>query len=111
MAGGHFARHVKRMRGLYERAAGAALAEALAGYFPVELAAGGMHLLIRLPDGVDDGDVARRAMAAGLGPMALSGITCRSRIRLVRGCCWASPTSAKKTLLAVVARLVSVTGG
>ncbi len=74
MAGGHFARHVKRMRGLYRRRR-AALAEALAGHFPVELAAGGMHLLIRLPDHVDDSDVARRALAVGLAPMALSGLS------------------------------------
>jgi GntR family transcriptional regulator/MocR family aminotransferase len=74
MAGGHFARHVKRMRGLYRRRR-AALADALAGHFPVELAAGGMHLLARLPDGVDDGDVARRALAVGLAPMALSGLS------------------------------------
>jgi GntR family transcriptional regulator/MocR family aminotransferase len=74
MAGGHFARHVKRMRGLYARRR-AALAEALSGHFQVELAAGGMHLLARLPDGVDDGDVVRRALAAGLAPMALSGLS------------------------------------
>lgn len=74
MAGGHFARHVKRMRGLYQRRR-AALAEALAGHFPVELAPGGMHLLIRLPDGVDDGEAARRALAAGLAPTALSGLS------------------------------------
>ena len=73
MAGGHFARHVKRMRGLYARRR-AALAQAVtAAGFTVELAAGGMHLLMRLPDGVDDGDVVRRAMAAGLAPTALSG--------------------------------------
>jgi GntR family transcriptional regulator/MocR family aminotransferase len=74
MAGGHFARHVKRMRGLYRRRR-AALAAALAGHFPVELAAGGMHLLIRLPNGVDDGDAARRALAAGLAPTSLSGLS------------------------------------
>jgi GntR family transcriptional regulator/MocR family aminotransferase len=74
MAGGHFARHVKRMRGLYRRRR-AALAAALAGHFPVELPAGGMHLLIRLPDGVDDGDAARRALSVGLAPTALSGLS------------------------------------
>ena len=74
MAGGHFARHVKRMRGLYKRRR-AALAEALSGHFPVELASGGMHLLVRLPVGVDDGDVARRALASGLAPTALSGLS------------------------------------
>jgi GntR family transcriptional regulator/MocR family aminotransferase len=74
MAGGHFARHVKRMRGLYKRRR-AALTAALSGHFPVELAAGGMHLLARLPDGVDDGDVVRRALAAGLAPLALSSLS------------------------------------
>ena len=73
MARGHFARHVKRMRGLYARRR-AALAQALSGHFPVELAAGGMHLLIRLPKGMDDGEAARRALAAGLAPMAMSGL-------------------------------------
>jgi GntR family transcriptional regulator/MocR family aminotransferase len=74
MAGGHFARHVKRMRGLYARRR-AALAEALSGHYAVELAAGGMHLLVRLPVGIDDGDVARRAAAVGLAPMALSSLS------------------------------------
>jgi GntR family transcriptional regulator / MocR family aminotransferase len=74
MAGGHFARHVKRMRGLYTRRR-AALADALSGHFPVELAAGGMHLLIRLPEGVNDSEVARRAQMAGLGPTSLSGLS------------------------------------
>ena len=74
LAAGHFARHVKRMRGLYLRRR-AALAEALAPRFPVELAAGGMHLLIRLPLGIDDGKAARRAMAVGLAPTALSSLS------------------------------------
>ncbi len=75
MAGGHFARHVKRMRGLYGRRR-AALAEALsAAGFSVDKPAGGMHLMIRLPEGMDDGEAARRALAAGLGPMALSSLS------------------------------------
>ena len=73
MAGGHFARHVKKMRGLYARRR-TALARALEGHFPVEPAAGGMHLMIRLPEGVDDGVAARKGMAAGLAPMALSSL-------------------------------------
>jgi GntR family transcriptional regulator/MocR family aminotransferase len=74
MAGGHFARHVKRMRGLYRRRR-AALATALTGHFPIELAAGGMHLLIRLPEGYDDGDIARRATEVGFAPTGLSGLS------------------------------------
>jgi GntR family transcriptional regulator/MocR family aminotransferase len=74
MAGGHFARHVKRMRGLYARRR-AALADALTHHFVVEPAGGGMHLLIRLPDGVDDSEATRRALAAGLAPTALSSLS------------------------------------
>lgn len=108
MAGGHFARHVKRMRGLYARRR-AALAEALSEHFPVELAAGGMHLLIRLPDGIDDGDVARRALAAGLAPMALSGLSIAHPSR--QGLLLGFTNVREEDAPAVVARLVAVTGG
>ena len=74
MAGGHFARHVKRMRGLYARRR-AALANALSRSVKVELTAGGMHLLVRLPDGMDDGEAVRRALAAGLAPAGLSALS------------------------------------
>ena len=107
MAGGHFARHVKRMRGLYARRR-AALAEALSGHFPVELAAGGMHLLIRLPDGINDADVARRALAEGLAPMALSSLSIAHAAGngLMLGFTNVRETEAK----GVVARLVNVAG-
>lgn len=72
---GHFPRHIKRMRSLYaERRA--ALAAALQGRFgdgcAVQMAAGGMHLIARFPGTGDDTELARRAAAAGLAPMALS---------------------------------------
>jgi GntR family transcriptional regulator / MocR family aminotransferase len=73
MAGGHFARHVKRMRGLYSRRR-AALVEALSPHFRVERSPGGMHLLVRLPAGVVDGEVVRRALTAGMAPAALSAL-------------------------------------
>ncbi len=74
MAGGHFARHVKRMRGLYARRR-AALTAALSDHFPIEAPPGGMHLLARLPDGMEDGEAVRRAQAAGLAPTALSSLS------------------------------------
>jgi GntR family transcriptional regulator/MocR family aminotransferase len=77
MADGHFARHLRRMRGLYA-ARRRALAEALTATFgdrvSVELEAGGMHLLARFPGAADDGTLARRAAAAGLAPTALSSL-------------------------------------
>jgi GntR family transcriptional regulator/MocR family aminotransferase len=78
MAEGHFARHLRRMRGLYA-ARRQALAAALAGAFgdrvTVELESGGMHLLARFPGAADDGTLARRAAAAGLAPSTLSALT------------------------------------
>jgi GntR family transcriptional regulator / MocR family aminotransferase len=105
MGGGHFARHVKRMRGLYRRRR-AALAQALTDHYPVELAAGGMHLLIRLPDGVDDSDVARRALAAGLAPTALSGLSI-ARVP-VQGLLLGFTNVREEDAPAVVRRLVGV---
>jgi len=75
MAGGHFARHVKRMRGLYARRR-AALAEALSDAgFTVDRTAGGMHLLLRLPEGIDEGEAVRRALKRGLAPTSLAGMS------------------------------------
>ena len=75
---GHFSRHIRRMRILYgERRA--ALAAALEAEFgsrvSVEMAAGGMHLLARFPEGGSDTVLAKRAAAAGLAPSALSSLT------------------------------------
>lgn len=76
MAVGHFARHLKRMRGLYA-ARRKTLAEAIANAFRNEAriasAPGGMHLLMRFDDEVDDIERVRRAQAHGLAPAALSG--------------------------------------
>jgi GntR family transcriptional regulator / MocR family aminotransferase len=74
MADGHFARHLRRMRGLYA-ARRAALAAAIAAEFGgaarIDPQEGGMHLLVRLP-GTDDMGLAAHAAAAGLAPQPLS---------------------------------------
>jgi GntR family transcriptional regulator / MocR family aminotransferase len=75
MLEGHFARHLRRMRSLYaaRRAAlAAALVEVFADRIRIELQAGGMHLLVRLPPHADDAALARRADAHGLAPVPLS---------------------------------------
>lgn len=75
MSEGHFARHIKRMRTLYEERR-TALANALADVFEdrltVQLQAGGMHLIGRLRLQQDDRDLVARAKAHGLAPGALS---------------------------------------
>ena len=78
MERGHFARHVRKMRGLYanrRKALAAALADAFGDKVAIELEAGGMHLLARFPDAANDGVLVRRAAKAGLAPTALSGLT------------------------------------
>jgi GntR family transcriptional regulator/MocR family aminotransferase len=72
---GHFARHIKRMRELYaERRS--ALAEALMkeydGQIRIELQAGGMHLLARVPNAESDTRLVERAITHGMVPGALS---------------------------------------
>jgi len=73
MAGGHFARHLKKMRLLYARRRAllaTALRESFGERISIDLTAGGMHLIVRFtqPRGKGMGDVAmaRRAQRAGL---------------------------------------------
>jgi GntR family transcriptional regulator/MocR family aminotransferase len=72
---GHFARHLKKMRGLYARRR-AFVADALTERFPkrlrIDLQAGGMHLLARLVTRESDLDLVRLARACGFGFQALS---------------------------------------
>jgi GntR family transcriptional regulator / MocR family aminotransferase len=75
MTGGHFARHVKRMRQLYAERRGAlarALVDAFADRVNIELQAGGMQLIAHLGDGYNDVEVAKRANAQGLAVSPLS---------------------------------------
>ncbi len=75
MSEGHFARHIKRMRALYEvrRAAlAAALTEICGKHLTIQLQAGGMHLLARFADFRSDLDLVGRANSSGLAPSAFS---------------------------------------
>jgi GntR family transcriptional regulator/MocR family aminotransferase len=82
MAEGHFARHLKRMRGLYASRR-LALAQALTAVFgdrvTVDLQPGGMHLIIRWGRRPGDAGVAQKARAAGLAVEALSSRVIRHR--------------------------------
>jgi GntR family transcriptional regulator/MocR family aminotransferase len=75
IAGGHFTRHIRRMRALYaERQA--TLVEAahreLAGLLDVQPAEAGMHLLGWLPDSIDARVASQRAAAHGVDAFPLS---------------------------------------
>ncbi|SQF99045.1 GntR family transcriptional regulator [Paucimonas lemoignei] len=73
---GHFARHLKKMRSLYAHRRALlndALTAQLATRMPLELRAGGMHVLASLADGMPDRVIAERAGHVGLAVQALSG--------------------------------------
>lgn len=75
MMEGHFARHIKRMRQLYMDRRSAltdALSKTFKGKLGIDVQSGGMHLLVRFPDGIDDIALANRAIADGLRPVPLS---------------------------------------
>jgi GntR family transcriptional regulator/MocR family aminotransferase len=78
MIEGHFARHLKRMRGLYATRR-AALADALTAAFGdqlrVALQSGGMHLLARPLGGVRDTMLVQLAEMQGSAPTALSPLS------------------------------------
>src|SRR5256885_16967449 len=64
IGGGHFGRHIRRMRTLYEERQQTLIAECeknLVGLLEVKKADAGMHLVGWLPDGVSDKAVSRKA--------------------------------------------------
>jgi GntR family transcriptional regulator / MocR family aminotransferase len=80
LAGGGYDRHLRRARRVYRHRRDATV-RALARHLPqarVSGVAAGLHLLVELPDGVDDVAVARAAGAVGLQPLPLSRLRLRS---------------------------------
>jgi GntR family transcriptional regulator/MocR family aminotransferase len=72
---GHFARHLRRMRGVYHRRRDAlldGLARHCAGVLDVYNADAGLHVATTLPDGVDDQAVMRAMRERGLTGVTLS---------------------------------------
>jgi GntR family transcriptional regulator / MocR family aminotransferase len=72
---GHFARHLRRMRGVYLNRRDAlltGLARHCGGRLTVHNADAGLHVTVLLAAGIDDGDVVRRMAARGLTATSLS---------------------------------------
>ena len=85
MAGGHFARHLRRMRGLYAgrlEALLTAISSECGHLLEAQAPQAGMHLVGWLPPGMADMEVERRAARAGIEVVALSAM---SRQPLPRG--------------------------
>jgi GntR family transcriptional regulator / MocR family aminotransferase len=71
----HFARHLRRMRSLYAERMGVlvdAVRRELPGLLSVEPAKEGLHLVGRLPEGVDDQAVCREAAVRGVDVLPMS---------------------------------------
>jgi GntR family transcriptional regulator/MocR family aminotransferase len=80
----HFARHVRRMRGIYEERQQILVAEAkkyLAGMLEVSPAEAGMHLIGWLPAGVSDREVSAQAMEANLKISPVSALCVNETLR------------------------------
>ena len=79
--GGHFARHVRRMRSLYAERQGLLVAAAereLAGLLEVKPAAAGMHLIGWLRKGVSDTAASEEAALHGVEAVSLSAYSSRT---------------------------------
>lgn len=74
LATGHFAQHLKRARRRVRAARDALVAELGAAGHPVRAPDQGLHLVVPLPDHVDDLRLASLTRAAGLGGRALSAL-------------------------------------
>lgn len=75
IAEGHFTRHIRRMRRLYEERQEILIAEAkkqLAGRLEIKKSVAGMHVIGWLPEGVNDTLVAEKARARGIKTAAVS---------------------------------------
>ena len=75
IAGGHFIRHVRRMRALYaarQKVLVEAASQTLAGILEVRSSESGLHLVGRLPDAADDRAASRLAAERGVEAIPLS---------------------------------------
>ncbi len=84
MLEGHFDRHVRRMRTLYQRRHTLlveALRQRFGGTIEVAPSSAGMNLVVWLPPQLDDRTIADRAQQAGLDLFPLSAVTVAHRRR------------------------------
>jgi GntR family transcriptional regulator/MocR family aminotransferase len=80
----HFARHIRRMRGIYEERQHILVEEVrkgLKGILEVAPAEAGMHLIGWLPPGINDREVSRRAAEANLTIAHMSAYCINQKLR------------------------------
>ena len=110
--GGHFARHIRRMRTLYaERQAAVvdAAARELAGEVEIPSASAGMHLIARAAGGLDEATVLGAAVAAGVEnhPVARYSARGTEGLGLVLGFAAFSPEASRRAVRAWARALTS----
>ncbi|MCB5191349.1 PLP-dependent aminotransferase family protein [Methylobacillus arboreus] len=98
MAGGHYARHLRRMKMIYQERAQAfeyACREKLGGEFHVNPITTGLDACVFLPGELDDADVARQLSASGIEarPLSFYGIAKKPASGLVMGFAAFTPTA------------------
>lgn len=101
MREGHFGRHIRRMRTLYQERRDTiteALTRELGGFLELSPAAAGMHLVGWFPEGVDDTAASRSALDAGLEAQPISAYCLAEPARrgLMLGYAGYSPTALKQ---------------
>lgn len=112
MSGGHFGRHITKMRKLYdERRRFAASRLERPGLFAVRDSLAGLHFTASLPSGIDDAELSAKAAAHGLIVPALSSYYAGGPAQsgLVIGYAATAPAQAAKAF-ALLERLVSGSG-
>lgn len=84
VADGHFARHVRRMRGIYEERQQILIEESkkhLKGLLEIAADESGMNLIGWLPEHIDDRDVSRRAKGVNLRVSPVSALCLDEKLR------------------------------
>lgn len=109
IAQGHFARHIARMRAVYQERQAALVESAtrhLAGLLEVQPTATGMHLVAWLQRGMDDRAVAKAAADAGIEVAPLSAF--RVQAATAPGLVLGFASSSRSQIEAASARLAAV---
>jgi len=107
MYGGHYLRHLNRMREVYaERRERLVSGLETATGLAAELPAAGLHVLLPLPDGSNDSAISQAAFHAGVVARPLSPLYRRTpKSGLVLGFAVAKPADAEPALRALVSAL------
>jgi GntR family transcriptional regulator/MocR family aminotransferase len=115
LEGGHFARHLRRMRGIYLERRNALIAgieQVMGGMLELGNTDAGMHLTTFLPDQVDDRLLVQQAASAGVSaaPLSRCYLGKQARSGLILGFGGARPRQVRPALQKLEALIREATG-